>query len=124
MSEGKKKEKKITSARITLTGALSMAVGRFRFIKGRPIVTDDAKVIAYVRYDANYRLQDLSDAKKEKKAPPAKAPPASPSPQLAPAPAPQPAPPQPEPVTGEDEGEEGNEESPPVLTRKSEGGDA
>ncbi len=117
----KEKEKKISRARITLTGMLSLAVGRFRFLKNRPVVTDDAKLIAYVRYNPDFRVQDLSDGKAETKgmapkkgqmSPPSKEKPAD---DVVP-------PTKPEPVTGDEDLEDGDpseEESAPALTRKS-----
>ena len=119
-----KKEKKITRARVTLKGCLSLAVGRYRFIKDRPVVTDDAKLIAYVQYDPNFRVQDLSDMKTEKKAPakaPAKEKPKAPASKPAAESKPAEAPAKPEPVTGDEMDED---DSAPALTRKSkEGGD-
>lgn len=117
------KKKKITRARITLKGSLSLAVGRYRFEKDRPVVTDDAKLIAYVQYDPAFRVQDLSDEKTEKKAPAKKPsePAASKPAESKPA---EPEKPKPEPVTGDEEDGDPEEESAPALTRKSKEGGA
>ena len=118
MAESKKK--KITRARITLTGCLTLAVGRYRFHKNKPVVSDDAKLIAYVQYNPDFRVQDLSDLETEKKAPAkakAKAP-AKKEAESKPA-----APAKPEPVVVEDD-EELDEESASPLTRKSKEGGA
>jgi len=59
------------SAKITLTGCLSLAVGRFRFIKGKPITTSDPSVMSYCKGHPNFRYVELEVEGEEKSSSPA-----------------------------------------------------
>jgi len=63
-------------AKITLTGCLSYAVGRFRFLKDRPVTSDDAELITYVKTDPRFKVELME----VEEAPAAPASPAKPAP--------------------------------------------
>lgn len=88
-------------ARITLIGPLSYSVGRYRFQKGKPLVTEDAELIKYLTGDANFKIETIEVEEAEVKAPAA---PAKSESKPAPAPAPEPEAESPE--KSEDEVEE------------------
>ena len=52
-------------ARITLIGPMTLAVGRFRFHKDRPVVTDEEDLIKYCEHKTDFRVVFLKDEKKE-----------------------------------------------------------
>lgn len=55
-------------ARITLVGPLSYSVGRYRFQKDRPQVTEDQELIAYIGGDPNFKVEILEQAVADQKA--------------------------------------------------------
>lgn len=57
-------------ARITLVETLSYSVGRYRFFKGKPQVTDDQELIAYLHTDPRFSVEVLeAEAPAKAKAP-------------------------------------------------------
>ena len=46
-------------ARITLIGPMTLAVGRFRFHKDRPVVTDEEDLIKYCEHKTDFRVVSL-----------------------------------------------------------------
>lgn len=58
-------------ARITLVGPLSYSVGRYRFQKGKPLVTEDQELIKYLTGDPNFKVEtiEVQEVKAEAAAP-------------------------------------------------------
>lgn len=69
-------------ARITLVGPLSYSVGRYRFQKGKPLVTEDQELIAYLHGDPNFSIETLAveEEAKAKASAPVEKPAAKPEP--------------------------------------------
>lgn len=60
-------------ARITLVGPLSYSVGRYRFQKGKALVTEDQELISYLTGDPNFKVETIEVEVAEAKAPAAPA---------------------------------------------------
>ena len=48
-------------AKITLVGPLSLAVGRYRFLKGKAVTSDDAELISYCKLNSgDFQVEELA----------------------------------------------------------------
>lgn len=56
-------------AKITLVGPLSYAVGRYRFMKGRMVVSDDSELIRYCEMNPDFKVQEM-EVEEETSSPP------------------------------------------------------
>lgn len=52
-------------ANITLTGCLSLSVGRFRFFKGRTVQYSDPDVLAYCKGNPNFEYHEIEQEVKK-----------------------------------------------------------
>lgn len=57
----------MAKAKIELVGPLSLSVGRYRFQKGRPVLTDDAELIRYCQFNPDFKCSILGDEGQAKK---------------------------------------------------------
>lgn len=57
-------------AKITLVGPLSLSVGRYRFFKDRPVLSDDEELIRYCEFNPDFKVSVLDDGAAPKKAVP------------------------------------------------------
>ena len=59
----------MAKARIELTGPLSLAVGRYRFVKGSPVVSTDAELIKYCQSQPGFKVEVLEEDKPQQPKP-------------------------------------------------------
>jgi len=57
----------VAKAKITLVGPLSLSVGRYRFQKDRPVLTDDDELIRYCQFNPDFKCSILGDEGQAKK---------------------------------------------------------
>ena len=57
------------SARVTLIGPLSLAVGRYRFLKGKPVIVNDKELLEYVKLNPKFKVEAIKKPDSPAKAP-------------------------------------------------------
>jgi outer membrane biosynthesis protein TonB len=102
------KEAIVTKGKVTLIGPLSLAVGRFRFTKDKPVIVSDAELLKYCQGSHFFKVE-IFEA--EKAAPKKAAPAPKPQPKVT---APKPEPKKEEPKAKPEE----KKESPKKLSKK------